>query len=90
MLFFVTLPGVNVLGVFLKRTRNSYKTIGISFQGKDFWDPGEYVGLVYRERMRTVEDKQRVNDAFTEVFGPERAPYSTKVGSDVYCLVCSV
>ena len=48
-------------------------------QGVGSWDAGEYVGFVYRERMRTATDKQRVNDAFTKVFGKNNAPYSSKV-----------
>lgn len=29
-------------------------------------DPGEFVGLLYRDRMRTLEDKQRVSSVTTD------------------------
>ncbi|XP_056015325.1 midasin-like isoform X2 [Ostrea edulis] len=44
--------------------------------GKDF-DPGEFVGLLYRDRMRTLEDKKRVLDLYDRVFSPDRPAYTS-------------
>ena len=32
-------------------------------------NPGEYVGLIYQDRLRTIEDKLKVEHVFAEVFG---------------------
>ena len=34
-----------------------------SFQSPGFWDPSQFVHLIYCDRMRTVEDKQMVSSA---------------------------
>ncbi|XP_061171072.1 midasin-like [Saccostrea echinata] len=43
----------------------------------DDLDPGEFVGLLYRVRMRTMEDKQRVLDLYDRVFSPDRPAYTS-------------
>ncbi|XP_062606102.1 midasin-like, partial [Saccostrea cucullata] len=43
----------------------------------DDLDPGELVGLLYRDRMRTLEDKQRVLDLYDRVFSPDRPVYTS-------------
>ncbi|XP_071480621.1 midasin-like [Diadema antillarum] len=35
----------------------------------DFWDPGLHVGLVYGDRMRTAEDKEKVYRLYEKVLG---------------------
>ena len=37
-------------------------------QAPDHWDPGEYVGLIYRDRMRHWNDKQQVLKLYSQVF----------------------
>lgn len=37
-------------------------------QTEEYYDPGEYVSLVYADRMRTATDKQKVFTAFEETF----------------------
>ncbi|KAI0224026.1 Midasin [Lamellibrachia satsuma] len=37
-------------------------------QTEEYYDPGEYVSLVYSDRMRTATDKQKVFTAFEETF----------------------
>ncbi|XP_044531325.1 midasin [Gracilinanus agilis] len=39
------------------------------------YDPSQHVYLVYGERMRSREDKEKVISVFKEVFGPSTAPY---------------
>uniref|UniRef100_A0A8W8MR76 Midasin n=1 Tax=Magallana gigas TaxID=29159 RepID=A0A8W8MR76_MAGGI len=40
-------------------------------------DPGQFVGLLYRDRMRTLEDKQRVLDLYDRVFSPDQPAYTS-------------
>ncbi|XP_022106859.1 midasin-like [Acanthaster planci] len=35
------------------------------------WQPGQHVGLIYRDRMRSQQDKQKVQDLFQTVFGDD-------------------
>ncbi|XP_064629159.1 midasin-like [Lineus longissimus] len=39
-------------------------------QTSDSFSPGEYVGLIYTDRMRTAADKEKVSKLYQEVFGP--------------------
>ncbi|WAR08077.1 MDN1-like protein [Mya arenaria] len=45
-------------------------------QSKDHLDPGEYIGLIYSDRMRTVTDKQQVYNLFQSLFPADPTPYS--------------
>ncbi|XP_053396218.1 midasin-like isoform X2 [Mercenaria mercenaria] len=52
----------------------------IENQSAGSYNPGEYVGLVYAERMRTVADKQQVYDLYRNTFPAEFESYhSTKM-----------
>ncbi|XP_036622954.1 midasin [Trichosurus vulpecula] len=44
-------------------------------QSPGCYDPGQHVYLIYGERMRSREDKEKVLSVFKEVFGPTTAPY---------------
>ncbi|KAG8524470.1 Midasin, partial [Galemys pyrenaicus] len=44
-------------------------------QSPGCYDPGQHVFLVYGERMRTREDKEKVVDVFKDVFGSNSKPY---------------
>ncbi|XP_038059526.1 midasin-like [Patiria miniata] len=37
------------------------------------WQPGQHVGLIYRDRMRSQRDKQKVQELFKSVFGDDFA-----------------
>uniref|UniRef100_A0A8C8S1Z5 Midasin n=1 Tax=Pelusios castaneus TaxID=367368 RepID=A0A8C8S1Z5_9SAUR len=39
------------------------------------YDPGQHVFLVYGERMRTREDKEKVISIFKDIFGQNSSPY---------------
>ena len=45
----------------------------------EHWDAGQYVGLVYRDRMRTVADKRCVDQVFSSIFGTAVEAYGYKV-----------
>ncbi|XP_060072903.1 midasin-like [Ylistrum balloti] len=40
------------------------------------FNPGEYVGLVYRERLRTLQDKDKVKNLYERIF-PDDLPFYT-------------
>ncbi|XP_074625737.1 midasin-like [Acropora palmata] len=40
----------------------------IKHQSPGFWNPGQFVRLIYSDRMRTVKDKQMVVELFQSVF----------------------
>ncbi|XP_015771488.1 PREDICTED: midasin-like [Acropora digitifera] len=40
----------------------------IKHQSPGFWNPGQFVRLIYSDRMRTVKDKQMVVELFKSVF----------------------
>lgn len=44
-------------------------------QSPGCYDPGQHVVLVYGERMRTREDKEKVIAVFKDVFGSNSSPY---------------
>ncbi|XP_040839706.1 midasin isoform X2 [Ochotona curzoniae] len=44
-------------------------------QSPGYYDPGQHVFLVYGERMRTREDKEKVIAVFKDVFGSNSTPY---------------
>ncbi|XP_037374649.1 midasin [Talpa occidentalis] len=44
-------------------------------QSPGCYDPGQHVFLVYGERMRTREDKEKVVNVFKDVFGSNSKPY---------------
>lgn len=57
-----------LLGIYLNVTFVSglviEKACGFfSFQAPGFWDPSQFVRLIYCDRMRTVQDKQMVTSA---------------------------
>ncbi|XP_069830840.1 midasin-like isoform X2 [Dendropsophus ebraccatus] len=39
------------------------------------YDPSQHVFLVYGERMRSKEDRQKITSVYKEVFGEENTPY---------------
>ncbi|KAK7081093.1 AAA ATPase midasin [Halocaridina rubra] len=43
------------------------------------YNPGEYVGLIYSDRMRTIEDKENVYKVYNQVFG-DAFPFYKSVG----------
>ncbi|XP_041950170.1 midasin [Alosa sapidissima] len=45
-------------------------------QSPGFFNPGQHVGLVYADRMRTEADKAQVLATFRKVFGAEFEPYT--------------
>ncbi|KFU91782.1 Midasin, partial [Chaetura pelagica] len=45
-------------------------------QSPGCYDPGQHVFLVYGERMRTREDKEKVISVFRDIFGQEAAVYT--------------
>ncbi|NXJ64381.1 MDN1 protein, partial [Rostratula benghalensis] len=45
-------------------------------QSPGCYDPGQHVFLVYGERMRTREDKEKVVSVFRDIFGQEAAVYT--------------
>ncbi|NWW44539.1 MDN1 protein, partial [Pedionomus torquatus] len=45
-------------------------------QSPGCYDPGQHVFLVYGERMRTREDKEKVVSVFREIFGQEAGVYT--------------
>ncbi|XP_072559009.1 midasin isoform X3 [Paramormyrops kingsleyae] len=45
-------------------------------QSPGFYNPGQHVGLVYADRMRTEADKSQVVSAFRKVFGEDFEPYT--------------
>ena len=38
------------------------------FQTENHYDPSEYVNLLYKQRLRTVRDRQLVDEIYTNVF----------------------
>ncbi|NXU56757.1 MDN1 protein, partial [Turnix velox] len=63
-------------------------------QSPGCYDPGQHVFLVYGERMRTREDKERVVSVFRDIFGKEAdvytgtrefhiTPYNVQIGYSV-------
>lgn len=44
-------------------------------QAKEFYNPGEYIGLIYSDRMRTKEDKMNVFKLYEQIFGQEYPSY---------------
>ncbi|XP_033739322.1 midasin-like [Pecten maximus] len=40
------------------------------------FNPGEFVGLLYRERLRTLQDKDKVKDLYERIF-PDSLPFYT-------------
>ncbi|KAM6280529.1 midasin isoform 1-T1 [Porphyrio hochstetteri] len=63
-------------------------------QSPGCYDPGQHVFLVYGERMRTKEDKEKVISVFRDIFGQEAAlymgtrefhitPYNVQIGYSV-------
>ncbi|KAJ8008932.1 hypothetical protein DPEC_G00083550 [Dallia pectoralis] len=47
-----------------------------SDQSPGFFNPGQHVGLVYADRMRTEADKAEVLSVFRKVFGEDFEPYT--------------
>ncbi|XP_064196020.1 midasin isoform X1 [Anguilla rostrata] len=45
-------------------------------QSPGFYNPGQHVGLVYADRMRTEADKAQVLAVFRKVFGEDFEPYT--------------
>ncbi|KAM9551495.1 midasin-like isoform 2-T2 [Salvelinus alpinus] len=45
-------------------------------QSPGFFNPGQHVGLVYADRMRTEADKAQVLSVFRKVFGEDFEPYT--------------
>ncbi|KAM4633655.1 midasin [Polymixia lowei] len=45
-------------------------------QSPGFFNPGQHVGLVYADRMRTEADKAQVLSVYRKVFGEDFEPYS--------------
>lgn len=45
-------------------------------QSPGFFNPGQHVGLVYSDRMRTEADKAQVLSVFKKVFGEDSEPYT--------------
>uniref|UniRef100_A0A674DWW2 Midasin n=1 Tax=Salmo trutta TaxID=8032 RepID=A0A674DWW2_SALTR len=45
-------------------------------QSPGFFNPGQHVGLVYADRMRTKADKAQVLSVFRKVFGEDFEPYT--------------
>ncbi|XP_018599206.2 midasin isoform X2 [Scleropages formosus] len=45
-------------------------------QSPGFYNPGQHVGLVYADRMRTEGDKAQVLSVFRKVFGEDFEPYT--------------
>ncbi|KAK3603576.1 hypothetical protein CHS0354_028005 [Potamilus streckersoni] len=52
----------------------------IANQSPSQYNPGEYVGLVYRERIRSLEDREMVNRLFESMFPPELHPLHLSCG----------
>ncbi|XP_025949160.1 midasin [Dromaius novaehollandiae] len=63
-------------------------------QSPGFYDPGQHVFLVYGERMRTKDDKEKVVSTFRDIFGQEAdvyigtrvfhiTPYNVQIGYSV-------
>ncbi|KAG7171260.1 Midasin-like 4, partial [Homarus americanus] len=46
-------------------------------QDKDSYNPGQYVGLIYSARMRTIEDKKNVFRLYNGIFGEEYPCYQS-------------
>ncbi|KAJ1151695.1 hypothetical protein NDU88_004475 [Pleurodeles waltl] len=44
-------------------------------QSPGFYDPGQHVFLVYGERMRTMEDRNKVVEVFKDIFGQDSSVY---------------
>lgn len=49
----------------------------IKHQSKDSYNPGEYVGLIYADRLRTLEDKKNVFRVYDYIFGEEFPSYQS-------------
>ncbi|XP_071517971.1 midasin isoform X1 [Panulirus ornatus] len=49
----------------------------IKHQAKESYNPGEYVGLIYADRMRTSEDKRNVFRVYDSIFGEEFPCYQS-------------
>lgn len=47
----------------------------IKNQSEESYNPGEYVGLVYSDRMRTKEDKMNVFTLYDKIFGEQYPSY---------------
>ncbi|KAL4649045.1 midasin isoform X1 [Arapaima gigas] len=45
-------------------------------QSPGFYNPGQHVGLVYADRMRTEADKAQVFSVFRKIFGEDFEPYT--------------
>ncbi|KAL3884189.1 hypothetical protein ACJMK2_030409, partial [Sinanodonta woodiana] len=53
----------------------------IANQSPGQYNPGEYVGLIYRERIRSLEDREKVTRLFESMFPPEQHPIYLPSGS---------
>ncbi|XP_076030788.1 midasin isoform X2 [Oratosquilla oratoria] len=51
--------------------------IMLKYQKPEEYNPGEYVGLIYSDRMRTIEDKERVIVLYDQIFGQEYPGYTS-------------
>ncbi|KAK8720293.1 hypothetical protein OTU49_013436 [Cherax quadricarinatus] len=51
--------------------------IMIKHQSSESYNPGQYVGLIYSDRMRTSEDKKNVFDLYDSVFGEDYPSYQS-------------
>nr|XP_045588861.1 midasin-like [Procambarus clarkii] len=49
--------------------------IMIKYQPKESYNPGQFVGLIYSDRMRTDGDKKNVFDLYDSVFGENYPSY---------------
>ena len=63
----------------MRTSSNLFVSIGVTLKVSEHWDAGEYVGLVYRDRMRTVADKRCVDQVFSSIFGTAVEAYDYKV-----------
>lgn len=54
----------------------------IAHQKNPDWFPGEFVSLIYSDRMRTLEDKEHVSTVYSSIFGSStlyRSPLSISI-----------
>ncbi|XP_076466261.1 midasin-like [Babylonia areolata] len=51
------------------RDINRWCDLMLANQAGQYIEPGEYVGLLYQDRMRTLDDKARVAQLFAQTFG---------------------
>jgi len=47
-------------------------------RGNEYFNPGDSVELVYVNRMRTMEDRQKIYDVYQEIFSTEKYPLPPK------------